>query len=110
MLTSRTTQRILFGGAIVLGAYALRERVAALLARTRSPGPPTDSALVDAISARVLPQVAGEIDVNAEDRVIVLRGELADEDQIVDLEGKIRGVDGVIDVDNRIHLSSMSSR
>jgi osmotically-inducible protein OsmY len=45
----------------------------------------------------------GQIDVNAEDGVVVLRGEVERPELIKDLEEKTRSVQGVKDVENLLH-------
>ncbi len=46
----------------------------------------------------------GQINVNAEDGVVFLRGEVAQPDLISDLERKTRKVQGVRDVENLLHV------
>ena len=46
----------------------------------------------------------GQINVNAENGVIVLRGEVPSDDMIKALEEQARTVQGVKDVENRLHL------
>jgi osmotically-inducible protein OsmY len=45
----------------------------------------------------------GEINVNAEDGVVYLRGEVTQPDMIEDLEAKARNVQGVLGVENLLH-------
>jgi osmotically-inducible protein OsmY len=45
----------------------------------------------------------GEINVNAEDGVVYLRGEVTQPDLIEDLEAKARNVQGVLGVENLLH-------
>jgi osmotically-inducible protein OsmY len=45
----------------------------------------------------------GEINVNAEDGVVYLRGEVTQPDMIEDLETKARNVQGVLGVENLLH-------
>ena len=45
----------------------------------------------------------GQIDVNAEDGVVILRGEVERPELIDDLEAKTRSVQGVKDVENLLH-------
>jgi osmotically-inducible protein OsmY len=45
----------------------------------------------------------GEINVNAEDGVVYLRGEVTEPDMIEDLEAKARNVQGVLGVENLLH-------
>ena len=46
----------------------------------------------------------GQINVNAENGVIVLRGEVPSDDMIQALEEQARNVQGVRDVENKLHL------
>ena len=46
----------------------------------------------------------GTVDVNAEDGVVFLRGEVGSEDMIRDLEARTRDVQGVRDVRNLLHV------
>ena len=45
----------------------------------------------------------GEINVNAEDGVVYLRGEVEQPDMITELEAKARNVQGVLGVENLLH-------
>ena len=47
----------------------------------------------------------GQIDVNAEDGVVILRGEVERPELIADLEEKTRSVQGVKGVENLLHVS-----
>lgn len=107
MIPSGAMRRVVFGGAVAVGAYLFRARIAALTAsfRTGRTPAPTDSELVDKIAAEVLRNFpAGWVDVNAEDRVVVLRGEVENARHIVDLEDKVGTIEGVIAVENRLRL------
>jgi osmotically-inducible protein OsmY len=46
----------------------------------------------------------GQINVNAEDGVVYLRGEVEERDMIRDLEAKARSVQGVTGVENLLHV------
>lgn len=46
----------------------------------------------------------GQININAENGVVVLRGEVERQDMIAELEAKTRAVQGVKDVENLLHL------
>lgn len=46
----------------------------------------------------------GQINVNVEDGVVYLRGELAERDLIQDLEAQARKVQGVLGVENLLHV------
>jgi len=46
----------------------------------------------------------GQININAEDGVVYLRGEVEKPDMIEDLEAKARSVQGVLGVENLLHV------
>jgi hypothetical protein len=46
----------------------------------------------------------GQININAEDGVVVLRGQVETPDLIKRIEGKVRGIQGVREVENLLHL------
>jgi osmotically-inducible protein OsmY len=69
--------------------------------------PETDTVLVSKVESEVLgdPDVPkGSVNVNAEDGVVVLRGQVERPDQIRKLEKAVRKIDGVVDVENLLHL------
>ncbi len=105
-LVRRTGRKAERGGRYV-GAQAegMKERIAAI--GNEEAIPPNDQALVAKIESEALSRgqhPAGKINVNAEDGIVYLRGELDDASQISRLEQKVRKVTGVIDVQNLLHL------
>ncbi len=52
----------------------------------------------------------GRINVNAENRVVVLRGELDRPEQINAIEAKVRSIPGVAAVENLLHLKGTQPR
>jgi osmotically-inducible protein OsmY len=67
---------------------------------------PNDATLARKVESEILrdPDVPkGRIDVNAEDGVVILRGEVENDNLIRDLEEKTRSVQGVRDVENLLH-------
>jgi osmotically-inducible protein OsmY len=52
----------------------------------------------------------GQINVNAENGVVVLRGEVRQPDMIKDLEEKTRKIQGVRDVENLLHVPGQETR
>ncbi len=51
----------------------------------------------------------GQINVNAENGRIVLRGEVGEPEMILDLEQRARSVQGVSDVENLLHLPGVEA-
>jgi osmotically-inducible protein OsmY len=67
---------------------------------------PNDATLARKVETEIFrdPEVPkGQIDVNAEDGVVILRGEVERPELIKDLEEKTRSVQGVKDVENLLH-------
>ena len=67
---------------------------------------PNDVTLARKVETEIFrdPQVPkGQIDVNAEDGVVILRGEVERPELIKDLEERTRSVQGVKDVENLLH-------
>jgi len=68
---------------------------------------PNDATLVQRVESQIMrgqEVPKGAININAEDGVVVLRGELDRPEQIRDLEGAARHVKGVRGVRNLLHL------
>jgi osmotically-inducible protein OsmY len=67
---------------------------------------PNDATLARKVESEIFrdPDVPkGRIDVNAENGVVILRGEVENDSLIKDLEQKTRSVQGVKDVENLLH-------
>ena len=67
---------------------------------------PDDQTLVDRVESEILrdrQEVKGKVNINAEEGVVVLRGELESQDLIEDLVNAVREVDGVRNVENLLH-------
>ena len=84
-------------------------RIKALLARAvEGPKPqPDDVTLAHMVESELFrdEQVPkGQINVNAENGKIYLRGEVGEQELIRDLENRARSVQGVEDVENLLHL------
>jgi hypothetical protein len=91
-------------------AYGLTRRITHL--RPEEPIPENDPTLVRRVESEVFRDPAipkGQINVNAEAGVVVLRGELDRPEQINTLEAAVRRVPGVRDVKNLLHLPSTSA-
>jgi hypothetical protein len=93
------------GRAASAQAYGLKQKVTHPVSEDEAP--PNDATLTQRVESEVFrhPSVPkGRINVNAEEGVIVLRGELDRPDQITDIENAVRNVPGVLDVRNLLHL------
>jgi osmotically-inducible protein OsmY len=69
--------------------------------------PPTDAALVSKVESEVLgnPDFPKEsISINAENGIVVLRGQVEHPGQVRRLEKAVRKIDGVLGVENLLHL------
>ena len=87
-----------------------REAVAAATPATREqPNDPTLAAKVETEIFRDPAVPQGDINVSAQDGVIVLIGQLDDAQLITALEAATRKVDGVRDVRNLLHLKGTSA-
>jgi osmotically-inducible protein OsmY len=90
---------------LIAEAYGLKQK-----ARHRHEVPkeqPNDATLVAKVESEVLRDAdvpKGQINVNAESGVVVLRGQLERPELIAELEAKVRKVQGVLDVENLLHL------
>ena len=86
-------------------AYGVTQK-AAHLGDQEEP-PPNDQALVAKVESEVLRRAEypkGSISINAEDGVVVLRGQVDSQKLISELEQDVRKVTGVRDVANLLHL------
>ena len=82
----------------------MRDRVIHLEDSTPPENDPTLEQKVQSEIFQGLDIPSGQININAEDGVIVLRGAVDRPDQITDIERRVRGVTGVQDVRNLLHL------
>ena len=75
--------------------------------RERQKEQPNDATLVAKVESEVFRDPAmpkGAVNVNAENGVVVLRGQVEKPELIAELEKKVRKVQGVHDVENLLHL------
>ncbi len=89
---------------VVAEAHGLKQKATHL--RERPKPQPDDVTLARKVESEIFrdPDVPkGQININAEDGVVFLRGEVEQRDLIEDLEGKARGVQGVRGVENLLH-------
>lgn len=90
---------------IVSDAYGVGQKIA-------HPGlaqdePPNDATLAQKVMTELfrdqrIPK--GRINVNAENGVVQLRGQVEHPEEILELEGRVRRIPGVLDVENLLHL------
>src|SRR6266487_2156642 len=100
---SRRVQRV--GRRTAAEAYAIKQKVTHL--RPEDTFDPNDADLVQRVESEVFrdPDIPkGEININAEDGKIVLRGQMERPDQIRAIEKAVRKVHGVREVENLLHL------
>ncbi|MDP8956232.1 MAG: BON domain-containing protein [Actinomycetota bacterium] len=75
--------------------------------RTPADPEPDDATLAHKVESEIFgdPNIPkGKINVNAEDGVVVLRGELDHPEDINSLEARVQKIPGVVDVRNLLHL------
>ena len=99
---TRRTRR--FGRHMVSDARGMAQRMAA---QGQGTVPENDAVLVNKVESEVFGNPdfpKGSINVNAEDGIVVLRGQVERPDQVRRLEKAVRKVDGVVDVENLLHL------
>ena len=89
-------------------AQGLTQRVAHL--RPEAKEPMNDAALAEKVKDELFadPSIpSGELNINAERGVVVIRGQLETQEQIADIERRVRAIDGVWDVQNLVHLPGL---
>jgi osmotically-inducible protein OsmY len=99
---SRRTQR--FGRHMTSDARGLAQRMAS---RRTVRIPENDAVLVSKVETEVFGNPdfpKGSVNINAEDGIITLRGQVERPDLIKRMEKAVRRVDGVLDVQNLLHL------
>jgi osmotically-inducible protein OsmY len=86
-------------------AYGMSQKVQHL---TEEPKPkPDDATLAHKVETEIFRDAdvpKGQINVNAENGIVVLRGEVGTPEMIRDLEERARNVQGVEEVENLLHL------
>jgi hypothetical protein len=91
--------------------YGLRQKI---LHIGPDANPPEDDATlkhkVESILFRDPDVPKGDININAEHGVIVLRGTAKTPEQLKDIERRVREIDGVGGVENQLHLPNMPDR
>jgi osmotically-inducible protein OsmY len=104
-LSSRHGRRLARGAASQTHAFKQKA-----IHRREEPKPqPDDVTLARKVETEIFRDAAvpkGQINVNAEDGVVFLRGEVEQPDLIKDLEEKARSVQGVVGVENLLHTPS----
>ena len=99
---ARTTTRT--GRGVAAEAYGVSQKVMHLREEPKDYDDQTLARKVESEIFRDADAPKGQVDVNVENGVVVLRGELDSAEMIEELVGKTRKVQGVRDVDNRLHL------
>jgi osmotically-inducible protein OsmY len=91
-------------GGLAQGAYALKQKAAHLKEQPKEQ--PDDVTLARKVETEIFRDAEvpkGQINVNAEEGVVYLRGEVEERDLIEDLGKKAHGVQGVLGVENLLH-------
>jgi osmotically-inducible protein OsmY len=100
---AREAQRL--GRAATSEAYGLKQKATH---RGEAPKPePNDETLAAKVETELFRDAdvpKGQININAQDGVVQLRGEVPSQDMIEDLAEKARSVHGVRDVENLLHI------
>ena len=93
------------GRGVAAEAYGVSQKVTHL---KEEPKPqPDDVTLARKVETEIFRDAdvpKGQINVNAENGIVVLRGEVPRPEMIDDLVGKARSVQGVVEVENLLHL------
>ncbi len=97
----RTTQA---GRGVAATAYGVRQKATHLREEEKDLDDVTLARKVETEIFRDADVPKGQINVNAENGVIVLRGEAENQEMITDLVEKARSIQGVRDVENLLHL------
>ncbi len=104
--STRHAERL--GRAASAQAYGVSQKVTHL--RTEQGEPLDDASLQQKVESELFrdPSIPkGQININAERGVIVLRGQLESPEQIADIESRVRRIAGVWDVQNLLHLPGL---
>jgi osmotically-inducible protein OsmY len=105
--------RLLLGAAVAAGTYLLRDRtrrqrtLGAVRRLARTATDRNDPAIKNAVESEIFrPDDApkGDVNVNVEYGIVVLRGEVPDREWMQRFVAGARGVRGVVDVRNLMHL------
>jgi osmotically-inducible protein OsmY len=111
-MTERRSLRKLFFGAVLggIGALLLLRRTGRshqVQHRQEEPKDYDDATLARKVETEIFRDAdvpKGQIDVNVQDGVVQLRGEVPSQDMLEDLVRKTRSVQGVRDVESLLHL------
>ncbi|HYY32468.1 MAG TPA: BON domain-containing protein [Gaiellaceae bacterium] len=93
------------GRGVAAEAYGLKQKAAHL--KEEEKPQPDDITLARKVESEIFRGAEapkGRVNVNAEDGVVILRGEVDDEGMIKDLEKAARKVQGVREVENLLHM------
>jgi hypothetical protein len=93
------------GRGVAAEAYGVKQKATHL--REQPKEQPNDATLVAKVRSEVFRGAGmpkGQVDVNAENGVVILRGQVDRPELIEELERKVRKVQGVHDVENLLHV------
>jgi osmotically-inducible protein OsmY len=93
------------GRGVAAEAYGLKQKAAHL--KEEEKPQPDDITLARKVESEIFRGAEapkGRVNVNAEDGIVILRGEVDDEGMIKDLEKAARKVQGVREVENLLHM------
>jgi osmotically-inducible protein OsmY len=93
-----------FGRAASSEAYGLKQKATHLREEPKEFDDQTLKAKVESEVFRPADAPKGDVNVNVEDGVVYLRGEVERPELINDLESRVRSVQGVRDVENLLHV------
>jgi osmotically-inducible protein OsmY len=91
------------GRAVAAEAHGLKQKAAHLREEPKSFDDQTLKAKIESEVFRPADAPKGDVDVNVEEGVVYLRGQLEDPTLIEDLERRVRAVQGVERVENLLH-------
>lgn len=99
-MTERTQRKV------VSDAYGVGRKMSHHPGMTQEE-PPNDATLAQKVMSELfrdqrIPK--GSINVNAENGVVQIRGQVEHPEEILEIEGRVRRVPGVLDVENLLHL------
>lgn len=92
------------GQAVAAEAHAVKQKATHLREEPKDFNDPTLAAKVETELFRDADVEKGKIDVNVQEGVVQLRGEVPSEDMMKALVAKARSVQGVVDVESLLHL------
>jgi osmotically-inducible protein OsmY len=92
------------GRGVAAEAYGVKQRATHLREEPKTYDDQTLKAKVESEVFRPADAPKGAVDVNVENGVVFLRGQVEQQDVIEELEERVRAVEGVDEVENLLHL------